>query len=65
MAPMLALKTIVFLAAFLLFQIELIVSKMLLPQFGGAYFVWGGAVVFFQATLLGGYLYASVLKDYI
>jgi tetratricopeptide (TPR) repeat protein len=54
-------KCIVFLAAFLLFQIELIVAKILLPQFGGGYSVWGAAVVFFQATLLLGYLYSHIV----
>lgn len=49
---------IVFLSAFLLFQLELIVAKMLLPYYGGSYLVWGSSVVFFQAVLLGGYLYA-------
>lgn len=49
------LHAITFLAAFLLFQIELIVAKMLLPVYGGSYFVWGACLVFFQAFLLLGY----------
>lgn len=52
------LDAIIFLAAFLLFQIELIIARVLLPEFGGSYTVWGAAVVFFQATLLLGYLYS-------
>ncbi len=48
----------VFLAAFLLFQIELILSKQLLFAFGGSYTVWGAALVFFQAALLAGYLFS-------
>jgi len=52
---------ITFLAAFLLFQIELIVSKMLLPDFGGSYLVWGACVVFFQVVLFLGYLYAYII----
>ena len=52
---------ITFLAAFLLFQLELIVSKMLLPDFGGSYLVWGACVVFFQAVLFLGYLYAYII----
>lgn len=55
------LYTTVFVAAFLLFQIELIISKILLPQFGGSYAVWGAALVFFQATLLLGYLYSHIV----
>ncbi|MFC1703660.1 spermidine synthase [Candidatus Omnitrophota bacterium] len=55
------LDIIVFLSAFLLFQVELIVAKLLLPKFGGGYSVWGAALVFFQGTLLLGYLYAHVV----
>lgn len=50
---------ITFLSAFLLFQIELIVAKMLLPNYGGSYLVWGASVVFFQAVLFLGYLFAQ------
>ncbi len=50
------LHTITFLAAFLLFQIELIIAKKLLPVYGGSYFVWGACLVFFQAFLLLGYV---------
>jgi len=52
---------ITFLAAFLLFQIELIISKMLLPDFGGSYLVWGACVVFFQGVLFLGYLYSYII----
>ena len=55
MRKIFALKLITFLSAFLLFQIELIISKRLLPDFGGSYLVWGSCVVFFQAMLLLGY----------
>ena len=51
------LHAITFLAAFLLFQIELIIAKMLLPVYGGSYFVWGACLVFFQAFLLLGYVF--------
>jgi hypothetical protein len=54
------LNAINFLAAFLLFQIELIVAKIFLPKFGGSYLVWGACVVFFQCTLLFGYLYSHL-----
>src|SRR3990167_9332151 len=47
-----------FLSAFLLFQIELIIAKTFLPHYGGSYFVWGACVVFFQAFLLLGYVFA-------
>jgi hypothetical protein len=52
------LKIITFLAAFLLFQIELIIAKILLPHYGGSYLVWGACVVFFQAILLLGYVFS-------
>lgn len=56
------LNLVTFLAAFLLFQIELIITKVLLPQYGGSYFVWGACVVFFQAALLLGYLYSHIVS---
>lgn len=56
-----ALNLITFLAAFLLFQIELIISKTLLPSFGGSYLVWGACVVFFQAALFLGYFFAYLI----
>jgi SAM-dependent methyltransferase len=50
-----------FLAAFLLFQIELIISKIFLPKFGGSYLIWGACIVFFQSILLLGYLYSHIV----
>jgi len=52
------LNLITFISAFLLFQIELIIAKMLLPNYGGSYLVWGSCIVFFQAILLLGYVYS-------
>ncbi len=57
------LNTITFLSAFLLFQIELIIAKIFLPNYGGSYLVWGACVVFFQAALLLGYLFAQYFID--
>lgn len=51
----LALHALALLAAALLFQIELIAAKRLLPAYGGSHFVWGACLVFFQALLLAGY----------
>jgi SAM-dependent methyltransferase len=51
----------IFLSAFLLFQIEPIIAKIILPWFGGAAAVWSVCLLFFQITLLLGYLYAHVL----
>jgi len=50
-----------FLSAFLLFQIELIIAKLFLPNYGGSYLVWGACIVFFQAILLGGYIFAHAI----
>jgi spermidine synthase len=50
-------------AAFLLFQIELITAKILLPNYGGSFMVWGACMVFFQAALLAGYAFSHVLLE--
>ncbi len=50
-----------FLSAFLLFEIQPLLSRMLLPLFGGSSAVWSGCMVFFQTTLLLGYLVAYTL----
>src|ERR1700749_1580611 len=44
--------------AFLLFQLELIVAKSILPWFGGSPAVWTTCMLFFQLTLLCGYAFA-------
>ena len=48
----------IFLSAFLLFQIQPMIAKMILPWFGGSAAVWITAMLFFQSALLCGYLYA-------
>lgn len=48
----------VFLGAFLLFQVQPIVGKQLLPWFGGSAAVWTTCLLFFQSGLLLGYAYA-------
>lgn len=60
---MLLFATTVFLSAFLLFQIQPIVAKMILPWFGGASSVWSVCMVFFQVTLLLGYAYVHWLNE--
>lgn len=47
-------------AAFLLFLVEPMFARMLLPLLGGSPEVWNTAVVFYQIALLVGYLYAHV-----
>src|SRR5215470_6140975 len=51
----------VFLGAFLLFQIQPLIGKYILPWFGGAPAVWSTCLLFFQLMLLAGYLYAHAL----
>lgn len=49
------------LGAFLLFQVQLIMAKYILPWFGGTPSVWTSCMLVFQVLLLLGYLYAHVL----
>ena len=52
----------ILLSAFLLFQIQPLVSKAILPWFGGCPAVWTTCMLFFQMLLFGGYLYAHLLQ---
>jgi len=54
-----------FLSAFLLFSVEPLFAKMVLPVLGGAPSVWAVALCFFQAALLAGYAYAYVLMRHV
>jgi len=49
----------IFLGAFLLFLVQPIIAKQILPWFGGSAAVWATCMVFFQMTLLVGYAYAD------
>src|SRR5688572_12232826 len=51
----------IFISAFLLFLVQLIVGKRILPWFGGAPAVWTTCMLFFQVLLLLGYAYAHFL----
>jgi hypothetical protein len=51
------------LSAFLLFEVQPVIAKMILPWFGGTSAVWTTCMLFFQAVLLGGYLYAHWLHE--
>lgn len=55
-----AFTTAAFLAAFLLFLIQPMIGKMVLPRFGGAPAVWNTCQLFFQIGLLAGYAYAHL-----
>ena len=52
------------LGAFLVFQVQPIISKCVLPWFGGTPAVWTTCMLFFQLLLFGGYLYAHLLRTY-
>ena len=54
----------IFVSAFLLFQVQPLISKMILPWFGGSPAVWTTAMLFFQSTLFAGYVYAHLLATY-
>ncbi|HTE15448.1 MAG TPA: fused MFS/spermidine synthase [Burkholderiales bacterium] len=49
----------IFLSAFLLFLVQPIIARQILPWFGGAASVWAVCLVFFQSILLAGYAYAD------
>src|SRR5262245_46887558 len=49
----------IFLSAFLLFLVQPVIAKQILPWFGGAAAVWAICLVFFQSILLFGYAYAD------
>ncbi len=53
----------IFLSAFLLFQVQLIMGKYVLPWFGGTPAVWNTCMLVYQVLLLGGYAYAFVLAN--
>ncbi len=52
-------------SAFLLFQVQPLVSKAILPWFGGCPAVWTTCMLFFQTLLFGGYLYAHLLQRWL
>ncbi len=61
--PLYAVTVIV--GACLLFLVQPLIAKIILPWFGGTSAVWSAALVFFQACVLGGYSYAHWLTTHI
>ncbi len=55
--------TTIFVSAFLLFQVQPIISKAILPWFGGSPAVWTTAMLFFQTLLFAGYAYAHFSRE--
>jgi spermidine synthase len=54
----------IFLSATLLFSVQPMFSKLVLPLLGGSSNVWNTAMVFFQSMLLLGYVYAHLISKY-
>src|SRR5512132_2272297 len=54
----------VLVSAFLLFQVQPVIARIILPWFGGSAAVWTTCLLFFQCVLLLGYLYAHALFRY-
>src|SRR5690242_21125241 len=52
-------------SAFLLFQVQPVIAKIILPWFGGSAAVWTTCLLFFQLVLLLGYSYAHALVRYL
>src|SRR5437870_10737116 len=55
----------IFTGAFLLFQIQPLIGKYILPWFGGGPGVWTTCMLFFQLALLAGYTYAYVTSSWL
>jgi hypothetical protein len=55
----------IFTGAFLLFQVQPIIGKYILPWFGGGPGVWTTCMLFFQVLLLGGYAYAHLTSRWL
>ena len=55
----------IFLSAFLLFQVQPIVARFVLPWFGGSAAVWNTCMLFFQVALLAGYCYSHLVTTWL
>src|SRR3954464_13267340 len=62
---MLPFALTIFTGAFLLFQVQPLIGKYILPWFGGGPGVWTTCLLFFQTLLLGGYAYADFSSKYL
>src|SRR5689334_12370134 len=64
-ATVLLFGATMFLSALLLFWVQLIIAKMLLPRLGGTPAVWTTCMLFFQMLLLAGYSYVLATDSWI
>lgn len=60
-----AIALTIFLSAFLLFQVQLVIGKRILPWFGSTPGVWTTCMLFFQVLLLAGYAYSHLLVSWL
>ena len=56
---------VIFISAFLIFLVQPLIAKQILPWFGGSAAVWGTCLVFFQSALLAGYAYADAINRWL
>jgi len=61
--PFLVFAATILASAFLLFEVQPLIARVILPWFGGSAAVWTACMVFFQVALLGGYTYAHFLSS--
>jgi MFS family permease/SAM-dependent methyltransferase len=54
----------IFLSSFLLFLVQPLIARLILPWFGGSAAVWTTCMLFFQALLLAGYAYAHLIEKF-
>ncbi|MFM7057932.1 MAG: hypothetical protein ACKO2P_13510, partial [Planctomycetota bacterium] len=55
----------IFVSAFLLFQVQPLTGRFILPWFGGGPSIWTACMLFFQLVLLAGYLYSHLLTTFL
>src|SRR4051795_12872703 len=55
----------IFLSSFLLFLVQPLIARLILPWFGGSAAVWTTCMLFFQLVLLGGYAYAHFASRWL
>src|ERR1035441_3156331 len=63
--PMFLYAITILVSAFLLFQVQPVIAKIILPWFGGSAAVWTTCMLFFQLALLAGYLYSHAVVRYL
>ncbi|MBU3724633.1 MAG: hypothetical protein FGM18_03855 [Burkholderiaceae bacterium] len=56
---------VIFISAFLIFLVQPLIAKQILPWFGGSAALWGTCLLFFQAALLAGYAYADAINRWL